>query len=76
MEGESPDIRYLVNAAGFGKFATYADLTRQETNDMIRLNCQAAVDLTVAAIPHMSRGARILEIVSSSAFQPLPGLNI
>lgn len=76
LKSEKPDLRYLVNAAGFGKFGTYADLTLQETNDMIRLNCQAAVDLTVIAIPFMSRGARILEIVSSSSFQPLPGLNI
>ena len=76
LEKESPDLRYLVNAAGFGKFATYADLSLQETNDMIRLNCQAAVVLTVLSSPYLSRGARILEIVSASAFQPLPGLNV
>lgn len=43
---------------------------------MIDLNCRAAVALTAAAIPHMSRGARILEICSSAAFQPLPGFNV
>lgn len=76
LETEQPDLRHLVNAAGFGKFGTCDDLTLQETDDMIRLNCQAAVDLTVISIPFMSRGARILEIVSSSSFQPLPGLNV
>ena len=76
LEEEQPEVGYLVNSAGFGKFGTYADLTLQETNDMIRVNCQAAVDLTVITIPFMTRGSRILEIVSSSSFQPLPGLNV
>ena len=70
------DVRVLVNSAGFGKFGTYADMTLQETADMIDLNCRAAVALTAAAIPHMSRGACILEICSSAAFQPLPGFNV
>ena len=54
------DVRVLVNSAGFGKFGTYADMTLQETADMIDLNSRAAVLLTAAVIPHMSRGARIL----------------
>ena len=70
------DVRVLVNCAGFGKFGTYADMTLQETGDMIDLNCKAAVALTAAAIPHMGRGGRILEICSSAAFQPLPAFNV
>lgn len=76
LDEAGPDVRVLVNAAGFGKFGTYADMTLQETGDMIDLNCRAAVDLTAAAIPHMGRGARILEICSSASFQPLPGFNV
>jgi len=76
LEREHPDVKVLVNAAGFGKFGTYADMTAQETGDMIALNCRAAVDLTNLAIPYMHRGSHILEICSSAAFQPLPGLNV
>ena len=76
LEETGADVRVLVNSAGFGKFGTYADMTLQETEDMIDLNCRAAVALTAAAIPHMGRGARILEICSSAAFQPLPGFNV
>lgn len=76
LERETPDVRVLVNAAGFGKFGTYADMTAQETGDMIALNCRAAVDLTNLSIPYMGHGSHILEICSSSAFQPLPGLNV
>lgn len=35
------DVRVLVNSAGFGKFGTYADMTLQETADMIDLNSRA-----------------------------------
>ena len=76
LQETGADVRVLVNSAGFGKFGTYGDMTLQETADMIDLNCRAAVALTAAAIPHMSRGARILEICSSAAFQPLPGFNV
>ena len=42
MREEAPEVAVLVNAAGFGKFGTCADLTLQETCDMIDLNCRAA----------------------------------
>lgn len=76
LEAEKPEVSVLVNAAGFGKFGTYADMTIQETQDMVDLNCKAAVALTAAVLPHMGRGGRVLEICSSAAFQPLPGLNV
>ena len=76
LEEEKPEVRILVNASGFGKFGTYKDLSLQEINDMIDLNCKAAVNLTMIALPHMNRSGRIIEICSASAFQPLPGLNI
>lgn len=73
---ERPDVRLLTCAAGFGKFATYADLPMQEAIDMVDLNCKAAVCVTQAVLPYMTKGARILEICSAAAFQPLPGLNL
>lgn len=76
LEKENVTVRYLVNAAGFGKFSTCDDLTLQETNDMIDLNCKACVNLSVICIPHMKRGSRLIQMVSSSAFQPLPGFNL
>lgn len=76
LEKEKPDVRILVNAAGFGKFGTIHDLSLQETNDMIDLNCKAAVDITMIVLPYMNKNARILEICSGAAFQPLPGFNV
>ena len=42
MREEEPEVAVLVNAAGFGKFGTCADLTLQETCDMIDLICSSA----------------------------------
>lgn len=76
LEREDPEVTMLVNAAGFAKMGTYTTLTFEEINGMIDVNCKAAVALTVLAIPHMKKHARILEVCSAAAFQPLPGLNV
>jgi short-subunit dehydrogenase len=70
------EIGLLVNTAGFGKFGTYADMTCEEVDRMIDLNCRALVDITQLALPYMRRGDRIIEFASSASFQPLPGLNV
>lgn len=76
LEEEKPLVKYLVCAAGFGKFGRAEDLTGEETGDMIALNCHAAVEVTRLCIPWMGRGSHILEIASCAGFQPLPGLNL
>lgn len=76
LQQENPEVQILVNAAGFAKFGTCWDLTLEEVDGMIDLNCKAAVNLTKICLPHMSRGSHILEICSAAAFQPLPGINV
>ncbi|WOC32440.1 MULTISPECIES: SDR family NAD(P)-dependent oxidoreductase [Caproicibacterium] len=76
LQKEAPDVRLLVNAAGFGKIGTYADISQRDCDDMIDLDCRAAVDTTMLALPYMRQGARILEICSTAGFQPLPGLGV
>ena len=70
------EVGFLVNAAGLGKFGTYADLSLDEVDTMVDLNCRALVDMTQIALPYMHRGGRIIQIASSASFQPLPGLNV
>lgn len=76
LEAEKPDVRILVNAAGFGRMGNYEEISSEDSAGMIDLNCRALVSMTLAVLPFMNRGSRILEIASSSAFQPLPGLNV
>jgi len=76
LEAEKPDIRLLVNDAGFGRMGNYAEITSADNDGMIDLNCKALVRMTVLCLPHINRGGRVIEVCSSSSFQPLPGLNV
>lgn len=76
LEEKKPDVRFLVNAAGFGKTGRYKEIFRQDTDSMIDLNCKALVDVTLTVLPYMKKGARIIEISSVAAFQPLPSFNV
>ncbi len=66
----------LVNCAGYAKIGNYARVSRYDSAHMIDLNCRAAVDITVAVLPFMKAGDRIIEICSTAAFQPLQHMNI
>jgi len=69
-------LKYLVNAAGFGKFGTFSEVSERDISDMIDLNSKATVLLTHAAIPYMERGGRIIQLGSGSCFTPLPAFNV
>ena len=73
---KQPVVRFLVNAAGFGKIGSYADIEPSDQLQMIDLNCRAAVALTQLALPYMTNASHILEICSAAAFQPIPYLGI
>lgn len=76
LEAEQPVITLLVCAAGMGRIGKTAEIPSADNDAMIELNCRAAVDVTAAALPWLQRGSRILEICSTAAFQPMPGLNV
>lgn len=76
LDAEQPDVRYLVNAAGFGKFGDWQTISDQDAAGMIDLNCRALVAMTRLGLRHMGRGARIAQVASAAAFAPLPHLNV
>ena len=72
LEKEQPDVKLLVNAAGFGKFGTAVNIPVEEDCRMIDLNCKALMRMTRCVLPYMHRGSHILQLDSLSAFQPVP----
>lgn len=76
LEAEKPELRWLVNAAGFGKIGVNAELGREELDRMVLLNVKAAMDMTQLSLPLLGRGSRVLELCSTAAFQPLTGLGV
>ena len=41
-----PDVRFLINAAGYGKIGSWKDISLEDASGMIDLNCRAAVCMT------------------------------
>lgn len=76
LEQEKPDLRFLVNNAGFDKFGPYDAVDVDTSLNMIDLNVSAVVALGMIAIPHMGRGSRILNVASMAAFLPLPYMDL
>ena len=76
LSKEKPDIKLLVNNAGFGKFGAYHQIPVEESANMIDLNCKAVVCMSEICLPFMSEGAKIIQVASIAAFQPLPFINV
>ena len=72
LANEAPNVRLLVNAAGFGKFGTFDRVSIDDDCRMIQLNCTALVRVTRLVLPYMASGSHILQLDSLSAFQPVP----
>ncbi len=72
LEAEKPQVRLLVNAAGFGKFGDFDRVPLEDDLRMIDLNCKALVAMTRIVLPYMDKNSHILQLDSLSAFQPVP----
>ncbi len=76
LETETPDIRMLVNAAGFGLTGSFADLDLDRQLQMIDLNCKSLTRMTGICLPYLSKGSRLIQIASAAAFGPQPGFAV
>ncbi|HEY8280645.1 MAG TPA: SDR family NAD(P)-dependent oxidoreductase [Bdellovibrionota bacterium] len=69
---ERPEVDFLVNNAGFGKFGPFSRLGLEEQMKMIELNVGALTFLSRAVLPYMKPGASMIQVASSAAFSPSP----
>ncbi len=76
LEAEKPEVKFLINASGFGNFGAFDELSENEVIKMIDLNVKALVLLTHITVPYMEIGGRIIQLGSGSCFTPLPYFNI
>ena len=72
LEDEKPEIALLVNAAGCGVFGPYAEKELDMLLASARLNALALTAMCHMSLPFMKRGARIVNMGSNSAWQPVP----
>lgn len=76
VKSSGAEVKYLVNAAGFGKFGNYSEVSLADVVGMIDLNDKALTLLTAALIPQMKRGSHIIEMCSISAYLPLENMSV
>ena len=76
VKSSDAEVKYLVNAAGFGKFGDYSEVSLSDIAGMIDLNDKALTLITAALIPQMKRGSHIIEMCSISAYLPLENMSV
>lgn len=67
-----PNVKILVNSAGYGKIGKVGDLSMEDETGMVRLNCEALCAVTHLVLPYMSAHSRIIQFASSASFLPQP----
>lgn len=79
LEETNPDIRMLVNAAGFGKNGSVESILEKDKNSqlqMIELNCTSLSRMIFICIPYLHKGSRIINVASAAAFCPQPKFSV
>ena len=76
LERLKPQVKFLVNAAGFGKIGNVCDLSEKDQSGMVQVNCTALTAVTTMVLPFMPQNSRILQFASSAAFLPQPGFAV
>ena len=72
----NPNIKLLVNCAGFGLLGKFRHLELADQLAMVDVNCKALTKMTYLCIPYMKRNSRIIQLASSAAFLPQPNFAI
>lgn len=76
LNENKPDIKMLVNCAGYGKVGKFEDLDIYEQAGMVDLNCKALTIFTGICLPYISTHSRIINVASAAAFCPQPRFNV
>lgn len=65
-----PEIKILINNAGFGKLELFENISSFDSADQIALNCAALTYITREALPYMKENSEIINISSIASFAP------
>jgi short-subunit dehydrogenase len=76
VEAEDPEVRWLVNNAGMGKYGSFNSVGVQTNLKIIDLNIRALTHLTQGLTPFCTRSSRILQVASTAGFFPTSGFSL
>ncbi len=76
LSTEAPNVKLLVNASGFGKFAEFVESELDANANMCDLNLKSLIMMTQIVLPYIKEGGKILQVGSLSSFEPVPHLSV
>lgn len=76
LKKEKARVDILANCVGFGKLNHYENENLKTYMNMVDLNVKGYMAMIHYSLPYMRRGSKIMNIASSSAFQPLSYANV
>ena len=76
LMASKPDIRLLINNAGFGKLGKLADMPYGDQMKMVDLNNKALTGMTNISLPYMNKGSYVLNVCSIASFAPNPRMTV
>lgn len=71
-----PNIRMLFQSAGKGLHGDFDKMKIEDETEMLRLNCEALLEMTHLCLPYMRKNSHIIHIASMAAFLPFPGYSV
>lgn len=76
LKETKPEVKFLVNASGYGKIGRVGAVSLAEETGMVALNCEALCAVTHLVLPFMCRNSRIIQYASAASFLPQPGFAV
>ncbi len=76
LENEKPDVKILINNAGFGTLGSFSEQELSSQTRMIDLNNRALTAITLITLPYMNKGSFVLNVCSIAAFAPTARMSV
>ena len=70
LKENNPDVKLLINNAGYGKLGNFDTLTPEDNGGMVKLNCEALTVITSLTLPYMRENSEIINSCSIASFAP------
>ncbi|MBO5241202.1 MAG: SDR family NAD(P)-dependent oxidoreductase [Lachnospiraceae bacterium] len=76
LETEKPQVRVMVNCAGYGKTGPFQEIGMEDTLGMIDLNCRALTKMTYLLLPYMPKRSYLIQVASVAGILPQPNFAV
>ena len=76
LESEKPEVKILVNNAGYGTLGDFDTMDTDSQTGMIDLNNKALTAVTSVSLPYMAKGSFAVNVCSIASFAPNPRMTV